>query len=343
MNYSLTLKDIIGNEAMKTQLNIAFGASRLRNRPIPHILLSGIAGAGKTTTAQALAAMDGSYFTQLGADALKTPEDLAKVFNKLPDEGYDPVTGEIVGAIRPAIIFIDEIHQLSLKTEELLGITMEKFIHTYTIGRGKNKEIITTWVPKFTLVGATTKEGNLSKPFRDRFKLSFIFSPYNLENSQKIVFLHAQKMNLSITEEAILEIAKRGRGTPRLMVGFLERMADTKDVLGREQITADLVQAQFELLEIDYLGLTQTDRIILLELHKASGPTGLETLAIKTNQDKKTITEVNEPYLIRVGLIERSGRGRLLTDLGTKHLTKLGYIEEEKSGAIDRVIHRKKR
>ncbi len=339
----LQLSELVGNPAIRTRLIIAHGAAQLHNRAMGHILFSGLAGCGKTSTAQAVAGLSGAPFFELGAEALRSAEDLVKVFNKFPDDGYNPVTGEKFGTIQPAILFIDEAHRLSLKSEEMLGIAMENFRHTYMEGRGKNKRSEVIWVPEFTLVCATTKEGELSKPFRDRFMSGFVFGSYTFEESIEIVNLHASKRNIPIDQESVREIAQRGRGTPRILVRYLVNMHDNMTFLGRKSITLDLVDSQFKLMEIDPIGLTQPDIVILEDLYYAEGPKGLDSLAVKTNLDPKTISEVNEPFLILQGFIERGRSGRIITDLGIKHLADQGHIDPPGHESGGRVLHKAKR
>ncbi len=338
---NLTIDDIIGNDDIKAQLKIALGAAKLNNRQLPHMLLAGRAGCGKTTTAQAIAEMGGSYFREVSPDALRAPEDLVSVFDKFPLDGYDFHTGEIVGTINPAILFIDEAHRLSLKAEEMLGIAMENWTHSFTTGKGRKKENITAWVPRFTLICATTMEGLLSKPFRDRFKMMYIFKEYSFDESVRIIRVHADKRGLKIDDVSIARIAQRSRGTPRLMVRYLERIADAMVYLGRTEVTIDLVEAQFNLMKIDEIGLTESDITILKTLHNSELPVGIDTLALHTNQDKNTIVEVNEPYLLKLGMIERSKQGRVITDNGVEHLIKSGLIPAPKEAPASRVLSRR--
>lgn len=338
----LNIDDIVGNDDIKAQLKIAYGAARLNNKPLPHMLLAGRSGCGKTTTSRAIADMGNSFFCEVTPDAIKTPEDLAKVFDKFPLEGYDFNTGEIVGTINPAVLFIDEAHRLSLKAEEMLGIAMENWSHSYTAGKGRKKEIRTVWIPKFTLICATTMEGSLSKPFRDRFKMTYIFKEYSFPEALTIIRRHADRMGLQIDDVSIARIAIRSRGVPRLMVKYLENVADAMTYLERANITVDLVEAQFQLMKIDDAGLTEADVIILKTLNDSDLPVGLDVLALQTNQDKSTISEVNEPFLLKMGMIERSKQGRVITDAGVEHLVKHGHIEAPKDGELKaRVISRR--
>jgi holliday junction DNA helicase RuvB len=335
----IQMEEIIGNDDIKTQIKIAYGAARLHNRPLPHLMLAGRSGCGKTTTAKAVADMGGSYFRELSPDSLKTAEELATVFQKLPDEGYDYQTGEVVGNINPSILFIDEAHRLSLKAQEMLGIAMENWKHTFIVGKGRSRGPITTWVPKFTLICATTMEGTLSKPFRDRFKLTYIFKEYNFDESMKIVFMHAQKRNIKIDASSAARIAIRGRGTPRLIIKYLDAVHDAMSFLQRDSITVELAEAQFDLMKIDEVGLNEADIIILKSLYDSELPVGIDSLALRTNQDKETVSGVNEPYLIKLGFIERSKQGRIITETGIAHLAKHGYINKNSSSAdIGRVL-----
>lgn len=341
MKQKLHLSDLIGNQNINTQLIIANGAARLHNKAMGHILFSGLAGCGKTSSANAIANLSDAPFYEIGAESIKTAEDLAKLFSKFPGDGYDPETGEKIGTIRPAVVFIDEAHRLSLKTEEMLGIAMENFTHTYMRGKGRHKGSVTAWVPEFTIICATTKEGELSKPFRDRFKFDFVFNSYSLEESKEIVGLHVKRKGLDICEEAVTAIALRGRGTPRRLVKYLDTIHDYMVYMKRESITLALAEAQFTLMGVNPIGLTKSDVHILKDLYESDSPQGLDSLAVKTNLDPKTISEVNEPYLIRLGFIERTKGGRVITDTGIQHLVEHGYVTapEQELGA-DRVIKR---
>jgi Holliday junction DNA helicase RuvB len=321
------LSELIGNKNIRTQLTIANGAARLHNKAMGHILFSGLAGCGKTSSAKAIAHLSEAPFFEVSAESIKTAEELAQLFNKFPSQGYDEATGEKVGTINPPIVFIDEAHRMTLKTEEMLGITMENYRHTYTTGRGRNKCTVTAWVPEFTVICATTKEGELSKPFRDRFKFDFVFSSYSVDESVQIAQLHADKKGIKIDSASLEAIAKRSRGTPRLIVKYLDAVHDSMVYMEKAHITLSLTEAQFDLMGINSIGLRNADIIILKDLYNSEGPQGLESLAVKTNLDPKTITEANEPYLIRLGLIERTKGGRVITDAGVNHLIDEGYVK----------------
>lgn len=339
----LELAELIGNKAIRTQLTIAHGAARLNNTAMGHMLKTGLPGTGKTTSARALASLSGLPFIEASPESLKTPEDLAKIFFRFPINGYDAESGEKIGSIMPPIVFIDEAHRLTRKTEEMLGIAMEEHTHTYVMGHGRKKQTLTDWVPEFTLICATTKEGELSKPFRDRFKFIFVFNEYSLEESKAIVKLHAEKKDIKIDSVSIDEIANRGRGTPRMLVRYLDNINDSKTYLDRDSITVDLARAQFSLGGIDPKGLTETDVSILKDLYMADMPIGLDSLAVKTNIDPRTIEDVNEPYLIRLGFMERSKGGRVITEAGEAHLISYNHIDTPASNILtSRTIKRSK-
>jgi len=338
----LQLGELIGNKSIRMQLTIAHGAAKLHNRAMGHILFSGLAGCGKTTSAKALALLGESVFLEANPESLRSAEDLTLLFNKFPETGYDTTTGEKEGSVDPPIVFIDEAHRLTLKAQELLGIAMENFRHTYIVGKGRHKHIVTAWVPEFTLVIATTKEGDLSKPFRDRFMANYVFGSYTYEESIDILKLHAGKRAIPIDEKAVTAISRRGRGTPRTLVKFLENMHDSMVYLGRKEITLDLVESRFQLMGIDPVGLTSEDIVILRDLYFSEGPKGIDSLAVKTNLDPRTIMEVNEPFLILLGFMERSKSGRIITDDGERHLINYGHVEPPTASQAGsaRILHR---
>jgi len=338
----ITLKEIIGNEDIKKQLAVAFRASELKNTALPHLLFTGAAGCGKTTMAHAVANMRACTFIDVSPGMLKTPETAARLFSKLSAEGYSE-SGEIVGTLRPTVLFIDEAHNLPKKSQELLGLAMENGTHTFTSGRGNRKENLTMWLPKFTAICATTDEGKLLKMFRDRFKISYVFRAYPHAAASDIVRLHAQKLGVNITEPAIDSIALRGRGIPRILVRYLENAADCAHVLGEETITKEITDEMFEMAGINSDGFTKEDIRILKLLYKNAdlGPMGIDNIAITLGVSASTILEVNEPYLIQRGLISRTGKGRALTELGHSYLSKLGIAATAKN-EIPRILSRTK-
>lgn len=313
--------EFIGNTEIKRQIAIAAASAKNRNMALPHMLFSGAAGCGKTTLAKVIAGWCGTEFVSVLPQSLKNMEDILDLFKKLNHDNYDK-RGDRIGIVKPAIIFIDEVHNLALQPQEWLGVAMEGF----EIESGDSGKLV--WFPYFTLVGATTDDGKLSKPFRDRFKLRFVFKPYSSIEAAKIVLSHAKRLDIRIDIPAAQEIAKRGRGIPRILVGYLERTRDMACVCKKEAITMDVVGETFKGLGVDDIGLTETEIKILKTLYNAKEPIGAENLAIITNESQKTLIASIEPFLIMKGFIVRSGKGRRITELGRKYWEKTrGYSE----------------
>lgn len=310
----------IGNSETRRQISIATTSARNRNMSPPHMLFSGAAGCGKTTLAKRAARYSKVDFISVLPQALKSMDDVLDLFRKLNHENYD-IKGNRKGIIKPSIIFIDEIHNLKpLEIQEWLGIAMENF---ELESKSSGKYI---WFPYFTLIGATTDDGKLSKPFRDRFKLRFVFKPYNPLESAKIVLAHADKLSINITTSGAQSIAERGRGVPRILVGYLERTRDMAEVLNTGLITTDVVEETFKSLGVDKMGLTETEVKILLTLYHSGEPIGLDNLSIITNEAPKTILSSIEPFLIQKGFIVRTGKGRTITARGVRHLRNNGHL-----------------
>ncbi|MCI0527460.1 MAG: hypothetical protein L0Y56_08445, partial [Nitrospira sp.] len=254
--------------------------------------------------------------------------------------GYD-LQGKVIGKIQPQLIFIDEIHQLPLLAQENLGIAMQDWKLPVRVG-GKD---VFEWVPHFTLVGATTLSGKLSKPFLDRFKIQADFETYSLEEAIKIVNVHAEDQGLTLSPGVDDAIARRSRGVARLIVRFLDRVADAAVIAaqGKEelqkQVSLELAETMLNhFLKVDDRGLTKSDIKILLQLSKLSEPVGIDSLAVVANEDKMTIQNTVEPYLIQEGLIIRTKRGRVITDEGRRYLAAAGYAEAEAGPLRGRVI-----
>ena len=265
----------------------------------------------------------GAKFVMLSADSLRTFKDVKNLAQQLDYTGYN-ANGEKVGRTNPAIVFLDEIHNLPVKGQEYLGIAMEQFVLPIQV---KGGEEILQWLPEFTVVGATTNDGKLTKPFRDRFKLRFVYTTYSLTEAKQIVEYHAGRLGVKITPEAVYEVAKRGRGVPRILVGYLERvrdyaLANNKDIVGK---TDALVM--FEMMDVNEDGLTLADRKLLIALFKTNSPVGLENLSIMLNESPGTISGTLEPFLIQKGLIVRGGRGRIITNEGIDYLADRNYID----------------
>jgi Holliday junction DNA helicase RuvB len=325
----ITLDNFIGNEKFIQLLRIAIAAAKDRNSALPHVLLKGPAGCGKTTLAEAVARAFGTKPMALTPGTAKKVEDLRKLFLRMPGEGYDQ-EGRVIGRIQPQIIFVDECHQLPLKAQENLGIAMQDWRLPVNI-QGQD---VFEWVPRFTLIGATTLPGKLSKPFLDRFKIQSEFETYSIDEAIRIALIHAESQELTLGPGVPEAIAGRSRGVPRLIVRFLDRLADAALVAGRSNptykkvVTVQLAEAVFrEFLEVDDRGLTKTDIKILKQLAKLKDPVGLDTLATIANEDTSSVEKTIEPYLIQEGLLVRTKRGRVLTEEGRRYLEAAGYVK----------------
>ena len=301
------LADYIGQKDLKGILNIAIAAAKERQDPLDHLLLYGPPGLGKTTMSLILAAEMGVDCKITSAPALERPRD---------------ITGLLVGLKPGDIIFIDEIHRLNHMTEELLYPAMEDFRLDVTIGKGQTAKTRSIPLPPFTLVGATTKAGALSSPLRDRFGMIQRLRFYELDELTSIVKRTGSIMNTSITEEGAIEIARRSRGTPRIANRLLRRVRDYAQVEKAETITEELAAKAMDLFDVDTHGLDWTDRLVLNTIIEQfnGGPVGLEAIAAATGEDRKTIEEVYEPYLLQNGYLSRTHRGRMATAKACKHL-----------------------
>ena len=324
----ITLKNFIGNGDLLKLLRISITAAKVTNKALPHLLLKGPAGTGKTTLAEAVAREFGTVPMALTPNTAKTTSELRKLFLRMPGEGYDP-DGKLIGRIQPQIVFVDEVHQLPLLAQENLGIAMQDWKLPVKI----NGIDVFEWVPRFTLIGATTLAGKLSKPFLDRFKIQSEFEIYTYDESIEIVGIQAKNLGINLDSGVPEVIAKRSRGVPRLVVRFLERINDARIVAAQKNptygqiVTTDLAEHVLqEILHIDDRGLSKTDIKILKEVAKQMDPVGLELLAAISNEDKGTIENMIEPYLVQEGLICRTKRGRVITDEGRRYLEAEGYI-----------------
>ncbi len=337
----ITLSNFIGNEDLLKLLHISVDAAKIRNAPLPHLLLKGPAGTGKTTLAEAVAAAFGTSPKTLTPNSAKSSEELRKFFLRMPGEGYD-TKGRVSGKIMPQIVFIDEVHQLSLLAQELLGIAMQD----WKIPVRVNGVDVYEWVPRFTLIGATTLPGRLSKPFLDRFKIQSEFETYSMDESIQIVRLHARNQGLLLEAGVEEAIAKRSRGVARLVVRFLDRLGDAAVVAATDgdqdgnRISLGLSNIVFDqFLKVDDRGLTKTDVKVLTALYNATDKTGLEMLATLVNEDKATVEKTIEPYLIREGLLIRTKGGRMITEVGRRYLVAQSYVgSEPEMGHIGRII-----
>lgn len=321
--------EIIGHESTKRQIEEAALAAYKRNKALPHMLYAGSPGCGKTSMARYVARRFGVPFLSVVPNDLKDYKSVMKVLNQLNHKNYDD-RGNRTGPLTPTVMFLDEIHNLPIKGQELLGLAMERFI----IESGRPNKYY--WLPFFTLIGATTLPGKLSKPFRDRFKMVFTFQPYELKDMKQVVIHHAKRLNLNIEPKGIEAVAKKSRGIPRIAVGFVERIRDKVLAVNAPWATAELVNNVFVDMGIDEEGLTTTELKILKSLFDAGGmPIGLENLAIITEEDKKTIRDNVEPYLIRKGLILVSGKGRVLTPKGVEYVENSGKVDKPMKKEIE--------
>lgn len=306
--------NLIGNPLIQKQIKIAIEAAKERNSAIPHMLFSGVPGCGKTSTARALSKIGGVSIIQVQPEQLKTYADIINILGDLDYSGYSR-KGDKVDVIKPTVLFIDEIHRLPITGQEKLGIAMEEY--RLESDREKGRYV---WFPLFTVIGATTEEGLLSKPFRERFKLNFAFNAYTNEETEEIIIHHANRLEISITKKAVRETAKRCRGIPRIAVTYLELLRDRQLSIKSEIITSAIVFDLFSDLGIDEVGLNEKERAILLILYETKNPIGLSTLATMVNCSQVTLADSSEPFLLREGLISRGNRGRAITSKGIDYV-----------------------
>lgn len=308
---------VIGHEKTKKILGIAARSAIARNMSVPHMLFAGAPGCGKTSMARELAKSFRLPFLSVMPEEVKDNKSALKILERLDHTGYD-ANGNRVAVIRPTILFFDEIHNIPAKGQEILGLAMERFI----LESGQPNKFI--WIPYFTLVGATTKAGNLTKPFRDRLKLQFTFEPYEKDVMLKIVEAHAIRLGVAASPEGFEAITKRSRGTPRVAVSFLENIRDRMVSSGEVFASVPMIEEVFSDLGIDSEGFTHVELKIMRALLDANGPLSLDNLSIITEEDVKTIRASAEPYLIKRGMIGVSGRGRVLTGKGTEYIRSAG-------------------
>lgn len=301
------LTDYIGQKKAKEMMKVYIEAAKGREEPLDHVLLYGPPGLGKTTLAGIIANEMGVHIKITSGPAIEKPGDVAAILNNLKE-------GDV--------LFVDEIHRLNRQVEEVLYPAMEDFAIDVVIGKGATSKSIRLELPKFTLIGATTRAGMLSAPLRDRFGVVNRLEYYTLSELKTIIMRSAGVLGVKVDEDAALEMARRSRGTPRLANRLLKRVRDFAEVKYDGKVTKEVATEVLALLNIDSYGLDHIDREILTTMIEKfnGGPVGLETIAVSIGEDTATIEDVYEPYLIQSGFLARTQRGRIVTDLAYTRL-----------------------